>query len=104
MATNTTLQSDAAVVERSALQPAHTGKLLGGFGNMFNKELGDWFGTYRWLIQTVVWVSLINGFIAFVVWVVPVMSPATAQEGAPQQPAPAIMALTLFFSFAVQLG
>ncbi|MFL5732818.1 MAG: ABC transporter permease [Chloroflexia bacterium] len=107
MATNTTLQSDAAAAGRLALQPVREGSRLGGFSNMFNKELGDWFGTRRWLIQTIVWVGLINGFIAFVLWVVPLVDPAgdpSRQPGGPPAIAPTLMALTLFFSFVVQLG
>jgi ABC-2 type transport system permease protein len=75
---------------------------MAGFVNMLGKELGEWFGTRRWLWQSLIWMTIINGFIAFILFLIPVIDPAEAQaQGAPP---PDIMGLTLFFSFAVMAG
>jgi ABC-2 type transport system permease protein len=103
MTTNSTLDQNAILAARQALQPIRQGGWLGGFGNMFSKEMGEWFGTRRWIWQAIIWLVIINGFIAFVVFAVPKIDPseAAAQSGNP--PAD-IMALTLFFSFSVIFG
>src|SRR5439155_10976170 len=61
------------VTLRPALQRVRGSGWQGGFGNMLRKELGDWFGTRRWLVQSILWVAIINGFIAFIFWVVPLL-------------------------------
>jgi ABC-2 type transport system permease protein len=87
---------------RHRLQPSAGSGRLAGFGNMLGKELGEWFGTRRWLWQSLIWLSIINGFIAFILFIVPVIDPAEGQaEGVPP---PDLMALTLFFTFAVLAG
>ena len=75
---------------------------MAGFGNLLNKELGEWFGTRRWLWQSVIWLILINGFIAFILYLLPTIDPAEMQ-GADSQPLN-IMALSMFFSFATVAG
>jgi len=70
---------------------------------MFSKELSDWFHTRRWLVQTIVWLAAINGFIAFVVWVVPTMGVAEGSEGQGQENAGAL-ALSIYMKFLVLLG
>lgn len=37
---------------------------LNGFGNFFGKRNHDWWGTWQWLIQIVIWLVIINGLLA----------------------------------------
>lgn len=46
---------------RKGLVPVHESARLGGFGNMFRKELGQWWGTRTWWVQTLIWVLILNG-------------------------------------------
>ena len=39
-----------------------------GFANMLRKENGTWWRTWRWLIQVLLWLVLLNGLVAIVVW------------------------------------
>jgi ABC-2 type transport system permease protein len=102
MATNSVLDHNAVLAARKALQPVRDSTWLGGFGNMLGKELGDWFATRRWLWQSLIWLSIINGFIAFLLFIVPRIDPAEVQGV--ENPPPEIMGLTLYFAFAVMAG
>ncbi len=100
MATNSTLDRNAVLAARGALLPVPDRGWLGGFGNMLDKELGDWFGTRRWLVQTIVWLVIINGLMAFIMFIVPLIDPS-------EQVAPAEQVgqgLGLYFAFSVLLG
>jgi len=62
-----TIQSKSAI-EQEAIQAARTGLviakergMLGGFGNMLRKELGQWWGTRTWWVQILIWVLILNG-------------------------------------------
>ena len=46
---------------KEPLQVAAGGAWLGGFGNLLRKELGQWWGTRTWWIQTLIWVGILNG-------------------------------------------
>jgi ABC-2 type transport system permease protein len=100
--TNPSVTQDLRLAARKGLQPSDTSGGLAGFGNMLSKELGEWFGTRRWLWQSVIWLSIINGFIAFLLFVIPRIDPGEA-PGVENPPAD-IMGLTLFFTFAVLAG
>ena len=100
--TNPSVTHDLRLAARQRLLPSSGSGWLAGFGNMLGKELGEWFGTRRWLWQSLIWLSIINGFIAFLLFIIPMIDPAEGQvEGAPP---PDIMGPTLFFSFAVMAG
>lgn len=100
--TNPAVTHELQLAARKGLVPSPASGRLAGFGNMLGKELGEWFGTRRWMWQGLIWLSIINGFIAFLLFLVPVIDPAESQvEGAPP---PDLMALTLFFTFTVMAG
>ncbi|MDD5467572.1 MAG: ABC transporter permease subunit [Anaerolineales bacterium] len=52
--------------------------------------------------QSLIWLSLINGFIAFLLFILPLIDPAEIQGA--DNPPPDIMGLTLYFTFAVLAG
>jgi ABC-type transport system involved in multi-copper enzyme maturation permease subunit len=71
------------MVGNSALQRTKGQVWQRGFANLFGKENRAWWGTRRWLIQTVLWAIVINGMLAFIMFGVPVLlqqtSPAEAE-------------------------
>ncbi|RIK29025.1 MAG: hypothetical protein DCC56_14275 [Anaerolineae bacterium] len=52
---------DLVLAARQGLIPVREQKWLGGFGNMLRKELGQWWGTRTWWVQTLIWVLILNG-------------------------------------------
>jgi ABC-2 type transport system permease protein len=103
MTTNTTYDNNTVPVARQALRPTRGQGWLGGFGNMLDKELGEWFKTKRWIWQAAIWLVMINGFIAFVLFLAPKLDPNALQSESGAPPIE-VMGLTLFFSFAIQAG
>ncbi|MEJ2558998.1 MAG: hypothetical protein P8186_22840 [Anaerolineae bacterium] len=67
MTTNATVDRKAVLAARHGLVPVRGSGWLGGFGNMLGKELGDWFGTRRWIVQTFIWLLIVNGMMAFLI-------------------------------------
>jgi len=51
----------AATTVESSLVPVHTTGWRGGLGNLVRKELGQWWGTRMWWVQSLIWVLLLNG-------------------------------------------
>ena len=51
----------AATTVESSLVPVHTTGWRGGLANLVRKELGQWWSTRMWWIQTLIWVVLLNG-------------------------------------------
>ncbi len=71
-----------------------------GFGNLLRKENGAWWGTRSWLIQAVIWLAIINGLVAMVLWMVPQAAGDNpdAPFTSPQQAVPE--AVEIFFAMA----
>ena len=42
-----------------------------GFNNLFVKEIREWLQTSRWLVQSILWLVILNGFLAMVLFVLP---------------------------------
>ena len=42
-----------------------------GFNSLFRKEIGEWFQPRRWLVQSALWLVVLNGFLAMVLFVLP---------------------------------
>jgi len=59
--TKSVVNRDLILAARQGLIPVRESARLGGFGNMFRKELGQWWGTRTWLVQTIIWVLILNG-------------------------------------------
>jgi ABC-2 type transport system permease protein len=55
------VSQDLIVTARTGLIPVRESTILGGFGNMLRKELGQWWGTRIWWVQTLIWVLILNG-------------------------------------------
>ena len=107
MSINTTLHTGNAAVDRPALQPATARPGLGGFGNMFAKELGDWFGPRRWPLQALLWISILDGFLTFSLFLVPVLvrnAPQTPGQPVPVLPDLLTLGLQTFFPLAGLAG
>lgn len=64
----------------STLQPVKGSGWRAGFANMFSKENGAWWRTRLWLIQSLIWLVVLNGLLASVLRV-----PADAVAEAQQQ-------------------
>lgn len=105
MSIKVTLQQDLVGLQRSLLQARSSGPAgwWSGFDNMFAKQLGEWFGTQRWLVQSLIWLGLINGLLGFVLFIVPALAGSTGSSPADTQN-PMLKGLTLLFSFAVEFG
>jgi ABC-2 type transport system permease protein len=54
-----------------------------GFGNLFNKEIAEWLRVRRWLLQAVIWVVILDGFLSAVLFVLPNI--VAAEGGTPIQ-------------------
>ena len=46
------------------LQVTKASGWLSGFRNMLRKENGQWWNTRRWLVQSVIWLLLLNGIVS----------------------------------------
>ena len=104
--THPQVNRDLRLAARQGLLPARGSGWLTGFGNMLSKELGEWFRTRRWLWQLLIWVILINGFVLFILFIVPLMEPIMPGfNAALEQPyaglPPGSMGLSYFFTIAV---
>jgi ABC-type transport system involved in multi-copper enzyme maturation permease subunit len=58
------------------LQPVVEHGWRSGFANLLRKENSLWWGTRKWWVQTLVWLFISNGIIAFILWVIPLFDPS----------------------------
>ncbi|RPI78910.1 MAG: hypothetical protein EHM41_24310 [Chloroflexi bacterium] len=96
----TTPNQELIQAARTGLIPNHDSGWLGGFSNLFNKELGEWFGTHRWLPQSLIWLMIINGLMAFILFIVPLMDPSSVLP--PQEAM--LEAVAIYFGFVSVFG
>lgn len=101
MTTSSKLDRSAVLAARQSLQPTREGGRMGGFGNLFSKEMGEWFGTRRWIRHLIIWLAIINGMIAFVLVV---SAREAASQAAGNTPPADQMVMQLFFSFGAIFG
>jgi ABC-2 type transport system permease protein len=59
--TKSAVSPDLILAARQGLIPVRESARLGGLGNMLRKELGQWWGTRTWWVQTLIWVLILNG-------------------------------------------
>jgi ABC-2 type transport system permease protein len=102
MDANTTTSTGGAFAHRTGLQPVGTDPYIGGFANIFKKEVLKWFRPRKLITQAVIWLAIINGLMAFVLFVVPYL-PSESGQPVPEMD-PFVVGLTLFFSMAFQAG
>jgi ABC-2 type transport system permease protein len=55
----------------SALLPVNEKGWRRGFANLLSKENGAWWRTRTWLVQTIVWVAILDGILATILFAVP---------------------------------
>src|SRR5690606_19902225 len=53
---------------KTPLQVVAAGGWLGGSGNLLRKELGQWWGTKLWWVQLIIWLALLSGISALVIF------------------------------------
>lgn len=100
---------DLREAARQGLLPARGSGWLYGFGNMLSKELGEWFRTRRWLWQVLIWLIIINGFVTFLLFILPwlasimpVLKP-TAEQAFGGLP-PEVGGVMFYFNFVMMAG
>lgn len=100
---------DLRLAARQGLLPARGGGWLAGFGNMLAKELGEWFRTRRWLWQILIWLTVINGFVALLLFILPALAsfmPALkpTAEAAFSGLSPEVGAVNMYFTMVAMAG
>jgi ABC-2 type transport system permease protein len=53
---------------------------LNGFGNLVRNENRHWWGTLQWIIQTLIWLAIINGMLAMITLAAPKIEAAQARQ------------------------
>ena len=56
------------MASNDAFVMAYTRGWRGGLRNMLRAELGKWFRTNMWWVQSLIWIVVINGILAGVIW------------------------------------
>jgi ABC-2 type transport system permease protein len=86
------VNQDLILAARTGLVPVRETARLGGFGNMLRKELGQWWGTRTWWVQTLIWVLILNGITTIV---------ASTESVAPQEVLQEVVSTYLGLSVAI---
>jgi ABC-2 type transport system permease protein len=107
--THSHANQDLRLAARQSLLPARVSGRLAGFGNMFGKEMGEWFRTRHWLSQLLIWFTIINGFVAFLLFGLPALASImpeieSAQEDLFAGFPPELGTLMMYFSVVVMTG
>jgi ABC-2 type transport system permease protein len=100
---------DLRLAARQGLLPARGKGWLAGFSNMLAKELGEWFGTRRWQWQLLIWLIIINGFLALLLFVLPALASIRPElkptaEGVFAGLPPEVGGVMMYFSIIVMTG
>jgi ABC-2 type transport system permease protein len=77
-----------------------------GLGNLLRKENRAWWASRRWLVQSVVWTVVVNGFVALILFSLPAGARLTGGSG-PTKPELLITGVEMLFqigTFALALG
>ena len=83
------------------LQPVDGTGSWRGFGPLFGKENRAWWGTRRWLVQAALWLAVVNGLLAMVLFALPGIMPAdNATPGPIRVPLP----IRMYRSFMIVSG
>jgi len=106
---NSQTTRDLRLAARQGLLPARGSGWLTGFGNMLSKELGEWFRTRRWLWQFLIWLIIINGFLALLLFVLPALASIRPElkpiaEGVFSGLPPEVGGVMIYFSIIVMTG
>jgi hypothetical protein len=70
------------MVANTELQRVELSGWRTGLANMLRKENSAWWSSRRWLVQSLLWTVIVNGFTALMLFVLPVMIEAV---GGPEQ-------------------
>ncbi len=64
-------QGDATMVGRRALAPVTARGWRSGLANLLRQEQRAWWGGWRWLWQPAIWLVLLDGMLALMLWTDP---------------------------------
>ena len=79
------------MASNSVLKPVTAHGWRAGFNNIFRKENRDWWGTKAWLVQAIIWTSILIGILAIILF----ESTSAGLAGGK-----AVVGLTVFFMIA----
>jgi ABC-2 type transport system permease protein len=81
---------------------------LGGFSNLLKKENHRWWGTRKWLVQSLVWLAILNGILAMMLWSKPNFPPemdeATRQAVMEELPKEALLTYIVMLGMVGAIG
>jgi ABC-2 type transport system permease protein len=86
----------------SILLPVHETGWRRGFVTLLSKENGAWWGTRRWLIQTIIWVTILNGIVAIQLFATPAAE--SMGPGIPDRSSAGVMILMTMSLIALTIG
>ncbi|MBN2045724.1 MAG: ABC transporter permease subunit [Anaerolineales bacterium] len=64
----------------STLQPVVEHGWRNGLANLLRKENSLWWGTRKWLVQSLIWLFFSNGILAFLLWIIPLIDPSANND------------------------